>query len=337
MKLFIFLKVLSMQVFKDEVLNLPQLTKLQENSHSCIATIGNFDGVHLAHASLIKTCVKHAKKENLPSVLITFDPHPSKIFSKKPILPLLSLEERLSYIEKLGIDICYVLPFNKDFASQQASVFIENLLYKKLHCKELIVGYNFIMGSDNLGGEDLKNALHKFSCDLHIHKEFFIEFENKQQKISSSVIRKTLKVGNIPLVNAMLGREHSVIGTVIHGAKRGSALLGFPTANMDTGDLLLPKAGVYATSVSFNKSFISEHKSISNIGYNPTFGSEKLIMETCILNFSRDFYGEDLRVFFHSYMRAEKKFNNINDLIKQLTQDKEYREKNLETHPRLYP
>ncbi len=297
-----------------------------EAQNGSIAVIGNFDGVHIAHKKLIEDCVLRAKNAKLPAVLITFDPHPSTLFSKTPILPLFTLEERLRSIAELGIDCTYVLSFTKEFAMQSAAQFSKEFLRDSLHCNELVVGHNFLMGSDRNGGERLANLLEKLSCNLIEHEEVFLEYDNTNITVSSSAIREALKNGDIELVNAMLGRAHAIHGIIEHGAKRGSALLGFPTANMDTGNLLLPKKGVYATSARLvSDSSKTIYKAITNIGYNPTFAGEKLLMETCILDFNEDIYGEELKVYFHERIRDEKKFDSIDMLIEQLNQDKRFR------------
>ncbi len=291
-----------------------------------IAVIGNFDGVHIAHKKLIEDCVNRSRESKLPSILITFDPHPSSLFAKEPILPLLTLEERIRTIETLGIDCVYVLPFTPEFASQSAAHFAKEFLRDRLHVRELVVGHNFLMGSDRQGKERLSNLLAKLSCTLIEHDEVYLENEDGNVTISSSAIREALKNGEISLVNAMLDRSHAIHGIVEHGAKRGSALLGFPTANMDTGNLLLPKRGVYATSAELVSD--SEHtiyKSITNIGFNPTFSGQNLVMETCILDFNQDIYGEELKVYFHTNIRDEKKFESIDELIEQLNKDKRFR------------
>ncbi len=295
---------------------------------ACVATIGNFDGVHKAHKKLITHCVQSAKERKLPSVALTFDPHPSEIFLEKPIIPLIDTEQKLKRIKALGIDYTYVIPFTKELAKQKAQEFISNILIDFLHCKELIVGYNFSMGSDMPKSHDLEKMLNKFGCKLTLEEKItFLHADGELSPISSTSIRNELAKGNIKTVNNMLGHRHIVYGHVEHGAKRGGSQLGFPTANLDTGALLLPKPGVYATSVFFpNKDTGKEFKAISNVGYNPTFEGKKLLLESYILDFSQEIYGEKLKVAFIERIRDERKFNSIQELIAQLTKDKEYRQ-----------
>ncbi len=292
-----------------------------------LVTIGNFDGVHIGHTTLIKSCVNQAKELNLPSVLITFDPHPSELFADKPALPIIGLFERIKRIEELGIDYCIVLAFDREFAAQRSEVFIKNFLIAKLSCQTLFTGYNFRMGKDKLGQEDLAKVLEKYDCTLTIQEEVaYTDKENKYLKVSSTAIRNSLVEGKIEMTNALLGRLHCVQGVVEHGAKRGSSLLGFPTANMDTGNLLLPKPGVYATSAFLpNIEPNKEYKAISNIGYNPTFAGDKLLIESYLLDFNQDIYHQNLQICFHTRIRDEKKFNNIDELIKQLKADEQFR------------
>ncbi len=300
--------------------------------NACIATIGNFDGVHLAHKKLLEKCVKEAKSKNIPSVAITFDPHPSKLFSKKAIIPLIGINQKLKRIEDLGIDYTYVIPFTHDFAKQSAKEFIKNILIDILHCKKLITGYNFSMGSDKMHGADLEKILNSFDCALEIQeKVIYCDENNNEHTISSTSIRNALENGEITKVNSMLGHKHLVYGIVEHGAKRGSSKLGFPTANLDTGNMLLPKPGVYASTVTFpNSEDNKEYKSISNVGYNPTFDGKKLMLESYILDFSKQIYGEKLQVSFLERIRDEKKFESINELVAQLQKDKSFREEFIE-------
>ncbi len=292
----------------------------------CVACIGNFDGVHLGHQKLLETCKNNAVAQKLPSVVITFDPHPSALFLDKAIQAINSLEERLEYIQEFNIDYCYIIPFTEAFAKQSAKNFSDTFLDAILHCKELIMGYNFSMGSDKCHTFAIKEILKDY-CKLSVLDEVILNTATYSNiSISSSSIRQALNNGNIELVNAMLGRSYSKKGIVVHGAKRGSTMLGFPTANMDTGESLLPKANVYATSTKYPAKEGKVYKSITNIGYNPTFAGESLIMETYILDFKKDIYDEPIEVFFLERLREERKFDTIQDLIQQLTQDKEYRE-----------
>ncbi len=295
--------------------------------NACVATIGNFDGVHLGHTTLINACVQRAKELSLPSVVITFDPHPSTILAQKPALPLISLQDRIKYIEELQVDYCFVLSFDREFASQRTETFVKKFLVDQISCKELYTGYNFRMGKDKVSKEDLGHLLEKYDIELNIQEEVFYNDKSHQLlKISSTAIRQTLADGQIELTNSLLNRLHCVIGKVEHGAKRGSSLLGFPTANMDTGNLLLPKPGVYATSATLLHDTKQEtYKSISNIGYNPTFAENKLLIETHIIDFNEDIYHQDLQVCFHTRIRDEKKFSSVEDLITQLNADKEFR------------
>ncbi len=296
------------------------------NLEASIACIGNFDGVHLGHQKLLEKTVKSANNRNIPSIVITFDPHPSALFSKNSMQAINSLEERIKIIKEFDIEYCYIIPFTEDFAKQSAKIFAQNFLEDIIHCKELVMGHNFAMGSDKCHTYALKDVLNPH-CILTVLDEVLLNTNTyKNISISSSSIRNALNNGDIELVNAMLGRAYSQKGIVVHGAKRGSTMLGFPTANMDTGNILLPRANVYATSTKYPTKDGKIYKSISNIGYNPTFAGENLIMETYILDFKKDIYDEEIEVIFHERLREERKFDKIEDLINQLTKDKEYRE-----------
>ncbi len=310
------MKIISQDDFINK--NIPQI-------RSSIACIGNFDGVHLGHKELLERCVSEAKKKNLSSIVITFDPHPSTLFSKNPVANIHSLEEKQELLASYGLDYCFIIPFTTEFALKSARDFAIEFLENTVQCKELIIGHNFSMGSDKCHTSEIQHVLAK-GTKLTIIEEVLLNSDIYSNiPISSSNIRKALNMGDIELVNAMLGRVYSQKAKVVHGAKRGSTLLGFPTANLDTKDKLLPKQNVYATSTKYPIENGKMYKSISNIGYNPTFNNDTLIMESYILDFEKDIYDEEIEVFFHKNIREEQKFNSIEELIEQLQKDKAYR------------
>lgn len=295
-----------------------------------IVTIGNFDGVHLGHQALIRRTVQRARQTGLPSLAITFDPHPVGVLTDNPPRALGSTQQRLEWLESLGVDVVLLLPFTREFAAAEAGDFCREVLVEALHTRVLFIGYDFCLGRDQAGPERLSEIGRALGFDvMHIHAVML-----NDAPISSTRIRKALADGDLDLANAMLGRPHAVRGEVVHGAGRGGPLLGIPTANMDLTGVMLPRPAIYATSSRLVTGAVPEGgvgaaamASVTSFGRNPTFAGSKLTLETHILDFSADIYGEVLEVAFLKTMRAEKKFAGPEELVTQLQADIQARRK----------
>ncbi len=282
---------------------------------SCI-TIGNFDGVHKGHQQLFQHIRKKALACGATSVAITFDPHPAKVVSGGKALPLITLtEQKLELIAGEGIDICLVLPFNKNFAALSAREFVSSCLVEDLQMKHLVIGYDYAFGKGREGDYD---TLKELGRDMGFEVDQLPAYAIEGQVVSSSFIRDMIMAGRVFEARKFLGRFYTVKGRVLHGAKRGGDLLGFPTANMCLVDELRPALGVYAVWVKHGDSFFS---GVSNIGYNPTFGENALSVEVHILDFSGDIYGQILQVQFVKRLRLEKKFFSVGELQAQIIED----------------
>lgn len=293
-----------------------------------VVTIGNFDGVHKGHAKLIEKVVSIAKKHNGQSILFTFCPHPVAVLAPELMPPLLQTrEQKIDEIKKLGIDRVIVRPFTKKIATQTADDFFEKIIVKELGAKELVVGYDFTFGLHRTGTtEHLLKLGKKFGVKIHIVRAFFY----KESLISSTHIRHFIELGRIDSANAMLGRAFSISGRVVKGRGIG-AELGFSTANLKPKKTLIPPTGVYITAVKIG----SKGKwlqSITNIGYNPSFGGTELVIETHILGFNKRLNGQHIEVRFHKFIRREMAFETMDALRAQIRNDikevKEYYPKN---------
>ncbi|SHN55326.1 bifunctional riboflavin kinase/FAD synthetase [Desulfovibrio litoralis] len=281
-----------------------------------VLTIGNFDGVHLGHKSLIQKVNDKAKLLGVYSGAITFDPHPLHYFLGSNALALINSRKlKLEYLSRLGLDFVLVLKFDQAFATLEPEEFVKKYLCQLCAVKHLIIGYDYSFGKNRRGNFSLLETL-GFECGFSIEK---IEaFSLNQTIISSTRIRECLEQGNLSEIKTIMGRFYAVDGEVIHGFKRGASLLGFPTANLKHQGLLLPQVGVYACLVEYNGKLF---QAVANLGNNPSFDNKELSLEVHILDFAEELYGKTLRVHFVSYLRGEKKFSNLEALVTQIKND----------------
>ncbi len=284
-----------------------------------IATMGIFDGVHIGHRKIITRCVNRARLVNGTSCVITFYPHPLKVVSPALYPPLLMpVEQRLEIFKNLGVDRCLLINFNKKFARLSAENFAVDILAGALGIKEFIVGYNLRFGFAARGNIKL---LDRFSREHGFRLTVLKALKYKGRSISSTYVRDVIAKGNLSLASRLLGREYSIFGEVVRGDKRGTRL-GFPTANIETLQEVLPPAGVYAVRVSLNK---QTHIGMLNIGVRPTFpGARTQIrprIEVHIFGLDKILYGNKIEVFPVKKIRDEKRFKDKYGLIEQLRKD----------------
>lgn len=289
---------------------------------SCTATIGNFDGVHLGHQELLRRTVECAREKGLPSVVVTFDPHPAALFTAYPPRALCSPAQRLELIEAMGVDAVLLLPFTNELAERKAEDFCRDVLQDKLKVSELFVGYDFRLGCDQAGADRM--------ADFGTYRLTQVPAVLQDgQPVSSTRIRKALAEGRLAEANALLGRDFSVRGEVVHGAGRGGPLLGIPTANLDLPDSqAMPAPAVYATSARLLDGPEGPGEwlmSVTSFCKNPTFDGSHLTLETHIMDFSADIYGRQLEVRFLAELRKDRRFNGLDALIAQLHADMEER------------
>ena len=282
-------------------------------------TVGSFDGVHLGHKSIFENLIAISEKQNLESVIITFDPHPRKVLgtADKNFKLLTNLDEKIELFEQIGIDQIVIITFTKEFSKLSYRQFVENILVEKLNVREMVIGYDHHFGKDREGGIDKLielGKIHGFSVKQ------ISPFTTNSKTISSSLIRQLLEEGEIEKANEFLGRQYSIEGKVVKGDGRGREI-GFPTANiqLEDEDKVIPKRGVYAVDVVYeNKLF----KGMMNIGNRPTFNFDPLTLEVHIFKFNVYIYDAFIKIRFKKYIREEKKFSNVNELKTQLIDDK---------------
>lgn len=282
---------------------------------SCL-TIGNFDGVHLAHQKLLARVRERAKALNLVSLAVTFEPHPRRVLLAKNDPPrLTSPEVKLELIAGSGIEACLVLQFTRAFAALEPEEFVRECLVRDLGMRELIIGHDWAFGKGRRGGYETLSALGK---NMGFAVERLGPVLVEDAVVSSTRIRDMLTAGDVWDARPLLGRFHKVRGEVIHGADRGGKLLGFPTANVNVSDQLLPKTGVYAVWVTKGEQTWS---GVANIGMNPTFGGDHLSVEAHIFEYSGDLYGKAVDLHFVQRLRSEKKFSGVDELKARIAED----------------
>lgn len=293
-----------------------------DNISKSVVTIGNFDGVHKGHQVLIKKTVKFANENNLKSIVFTFENHPINYFKNKKIKNIITNSEKISKIKKLGVDILIMIPFDSYMTKISPLEFIKEILIDKLDAKKIIVGHDFTFARRKEGNiKILKEMSFKYRFDLEIVNSIDIN----DIRVSSTHIRELVDNGDVDKVNKYLGYNFLIKGKIIKGKQLGRTI-GFPTANIKINDdLLIPKKGVYVTSVYIDDNI---YYGATNIGYNPTVKGESLSIETNILEFSEDIYGKIIKLEFLERIRDEKKFNSIDELKLQLKKDTDYIYKN---------
>ena len=281
-----------------------------------VLTLGVFDGLHLGHQAIMEKVVERARETQSVATAITFDPHPRAVLHPESAPPLLqTLDQRLANLEVIGIEQAIVVKFTRGFAGQPAEDFLRSVIHDRLQAREVYLGKGFAFGKDRGGNIEL---LRRMSAELGFVADEVDEVQIRGMRVSSSKIRELLADGRVNLARRMLGRPYGVEGVVIRGDRRGHTI-GFPTANLKPHNRVIPKFGVYATATLIDGKW---RRGVTNIGVRPTFGDElEPSIETYILDFDGDLYGDALRVRFLHRIRDERKFNGIDELTGQIARD----------------
>ena len=286
-------------------------------SHS-VLTIGNFDGVHQGHQKLLYTLLQQAKETGGCSVALTFNPHPKEFFHpEKTFKKINTHNAKIKLLERDGLDYLIEQKFDSEFSQHSKEEFLKKIIIEKLKTRVLILGYDFVFGKNKKGNTSyLKKELPKYNIKL---LQLEPSLDKKGEIISSSNIRKLLSSGNIEEAYNQLGRAFFITEKVIKGNDRGKNVTTYPTINMNLPKgIVIPKNGVYITRALVRGKLLN---SITNIGVQPSFENSKPSLETHILNFNRNCYDETIRIYFFSFLREEKKFNEIKELKEQIRKD----------------
>lgn len=283
-----------------------------------VLTLGVFDGLHLGHQLIIQTVVERARARSAVPTVITFDPHPRAVLHPESAPPLLqTFDQKIEALGVLGIEQTIVVRFTKEFSAVRAEDFLRDVVYERLQAKEVYLGRGFAFGHNREGNIEL---LKKMSAQLGFRADEVPEVRLRGQRISSSRIRQLLAEGRVNLARRMLGHPYGVEGRVVRGAERGRTL-GFPTANLRPQNRVIPKSGVYITATLIEGAW---RRSVTNVGVRPTFEKEaETSVETFVIGWSGDLYGDVVRVRFLSRLRDERKFGGIDELKNQIAHDLE--------------
>lgn len=280
--------------------------------------LGSFDGLHVGHLSLIYKVVELAENNNGKSMVFTFKNHPKSFIDEanSPKL-LIDNKKKTEVLNKNGIDIVCFKEFDYEFMKMSPKEFVEFLVLK-YNAKGIVVGFNYKFGYKNLGNiELLKELQEQYGYELYVMDACLY----KEEIVSSTRIRKAISDGDVLEASKMLNRPYSLIGEVIDGRKIGRTI-GFPTANLKYDkNFILPGIGVYYTNIKVNNKI---YKAITSVGSNPTVQGKKITVETYILDFNKDIYGEIVEVSFIKKIRNEKKFNGLDQLKAQIEKDKDF-------------
>jgi riboflavin kinase/FMN adenylyltransferase len=284
----------------------------------CVATIGNFDGMHIGHQAIIRGVVARAKETGRPSAVITFHPHPLSIVAPDRVPPqILTLHQKHELLRDMGVDALLVVPFTHEFSRWTADRFIADFLVATLQVTDVRIGRDFSFGAGREGNlEKLKAAGAKYGFAV----QGIDEVKIRGIRVSSSLVRDAIRKGTMRTVAAALGRTYFLDGRVATGRRLGRKI-GFPTVNVDPSNELHPGGGVYITTSRF-ESFSRSFESVTNVGTRPTlYENYATIIESHILDFDSNVYGDTVRVYFHELLRREQQFQSAVELTNQIRMD----------------
>jgi riboflavin kinase/FMN adenylyltransferase len=281
-----------------------------------VLTLGVFDGLHLGHQLIMRTVAERAQAVGAVPTVITFDPHPRAVLHPQSAPPLLqTLDQKVEGFGVLGIEQTIVISFTREFSMIGAGDFLRDVVKERLHAKEVYLGRGFAFGHAREGNIEL---LRKVSRELDFFADEVSEVRLRHERVSSSRIRELLSQGRVNLARRMLGRPYGVEGLVLRGDERGQKL-GFPTANLHPHNRVIPRNGVYVTGTLIEGQW---RRSVTNVGVRPTFKDDmEPSVETYVMNWSGDLYGDVVRVRFLHRLRDEKKFASIDALKGQIQRD----------------
>ena len=284
---------------------------------TCV-TVGNFDGVHKGHQTLIKKAIEYSKENDLKSVVFTFSNHPVNFFKPGYVKNVISHKEKCEILERMGVDIYISIPFDESMTQITAEDYVNKILIEKLHVKKMVIGHDFSFARKREGNPELLREMGK-------EKGFDVEVVNPVvidgRRVSSTDIRKAIAEGNVAEAEHLIGRYFAVEGTVVKGRQIGRTI-GFPTANIQyDNSMVIPGIGIYATLAVIDGEVFC---GATSIGTNPTVNGKFISIETYVLDFDGNLYGKNMRIEFVEKLRDEKKFDSKEALKEQLMKDTKY-------------
>lgn len=303
------------------------LINLQHQPTKCVATIGNFDGVHVGHRAIVEKLITQAQKLALPSCVLLFEPHPKEFFMLDAAPARLTcFSEKYQQLKQLGVDKLLVLQFNQSLREMEALDFINNILIKKLQVEHLVVGDDFHFGHRRQGNYQLLEQMAVKKYTLEPTPSVLVE----EQRVSSTLLREALANNELEYAGKMLGRRYSMAGKVGYGQQIGRTI-GFPTANIAVKRKKLPLNGVFLVKCYWRSDNLKQACwGVANCGSRPTVDGRNYRVEVHLLGVSESLYGIELAVEFYAPIRDEKKFSDIDALKQQISKD-------IETAQQLIP
>lgn len=298
------------------------LGEVTEKHRGAALTIGNFDGVHVGHQKIIRNVAAMAAERGVPSLAITFDPHPLSVLKPERCPRLLTpLEEKARLLLSYGIDMVLFVDFSREFANLRPDEFIKDVLVDRLGAKAVVVGHKYAFGKGKRGSTELlrrRGRKYGFKVKVVRNAKMF------GKTVSSSRIRTIVSNGKVAKAARLLGRPYAVEGKVVKGAGRGARLLDAPTANIATRCEVIPKDGVYAVRAALDdRSFGRIYDGVANIGMNPTFHGAERTLEVHIFGYRGDLGGKTVRVGFIERLREERAYPSADALREQIARDME--------------
>lgn len=293
--------------------SIPELSKLRG---PIFLAIGVFDGVHLGHHAVISTSAEHSRAANGTPVIVTFDPHPEKVLRPEAAPHLLTAtQHKIALIRNLGVEHLLIVNFDKKFAATEPEEFVQQLVQHAKSLSEICVGHEWEFGKNRRGNLEL---LKNLGAALNFNVVGIPPVRVNGELVSSTSIRKAVEAGDLAKAKAMLGRDYTILGTVVRGDNLGKKI-GFPTANLSAHNEQFPPNGVYFAEATLQG---QAYQGVINLGYRPTVSSEhERVLEIYLFEFDGDIYGEDLEVRFIRYLRPEKKFESVDALVRQIEND----------------
>jgi riboflavin kinase / FMN adenylyltransferase len=278
--------------------------------------IGVFDGVHLGHKAVISTSAEHAQAADGTPIVVTFDPHPEKVLRPAAAPHLLTAtEHKIALIRDLGVEHLLVIKFDERFAATEPEDFVRQLVEHSKPLREICVGHEWAFGRNRRGNLEL---LKKLGAQFNFNVVGIPPVSVNGELVSSTTIRRAIEAGDLKKAADMLGREYTILGTVVRGDNLGKKI-GFPTANLSAHSEQFPPNGVYIAEAKLDG---VAYPGVVNLGYRPTMsGQKERVLEIHLLDFDRDVYGSDLELRFLGYLRPEKKFDSVEALTRQIEAD----------------
>jgi riboflavin kinase/FMN adenylyltransferase len=280
-----------------------------------VVAIGNFDGVHRGHQAVLRAALAEAAQLRVPSVMLTFEPHPRAFFSGRPVFRLTPSPLKAALASALGFDGTLMLPFDRTLADQDAAAFARETLVERLKIRSAVTGYDFHFGKARRGTP-------KFLAEQGASSGFSVTIVDAlregDEAVSATRIRAALAKGDVATANLLLGWQFAVGGTVVHGDKRGRDL-GYPTANMRLDPASELAHGIYAVRLLRADGTLCD--GVASYGRRPTFGGGEPVLETFVFDFSGDLYGEEVLVSFQGFIRPERRFNSVPELVAKMDED----------------